>query len=47
MAKDPWVAEQDLKSVHTIMCAGAVLAPDIIAKLEELMDGVSITQGYG
>ncbi|KAF2742950.1 acyl-CoA synthetases/AMP-acid ligases II [Sporormia fimetaria CBS 119925] len=47
LAKDPWLATQDLTSVNTIMCAGAVLAPEIIARLEELMKGVCITQAYG
>ncbi|KAK6217826.1 UV excision repair protein rad23 [Pestalotiopsis sp. IQ-011] len=47
MAKDPWVAQQDLTTVHTIMCAGAVLPPEIISRLEKLMPRASIGQGYG
>lgn len=47
MAKDPWVAQQDLTAVHTIFCSGAVLPPEIIARLEQLMPKASITQGYG
>ncbi|KAH7420130.1 acyl-CoA synthetases/AMP-acid ligases II [Cadophora sp. MPI-SDFR-AT-0126] len=47
MAKDPWVAKQDLSSVQTIQCAGAVLAPEIIGALEKMLKGVDIIQGYG
>ncbi|ETS80186.1 hypothetical protein PFICI_07715 [Pestalotiopsis fici W106-1] len=47
MAKDPWVTQQDLTGIHTIYCSGAVLPPEIIARLEQLMPKSSITQGYG
>ncbi|CAM1506232.1 Fc.00g058730.m01.CDS01 [Cosmosporella sp. VM-42] len=47
MVKDPFVRQQDLASVRTISCAGAVLAPDIITELRQMMGEVELIQGYG
>lgn len=46
LAKDLWVATQDLSSIKQITCAGAVLAPDIITMLNKLMPGVKICQRW-
>ncbi|CAK7223987.1 hypothetical protein SBRCBS47491_005394 [Sporothrix bragantina] len=48
MVKDPFVQQQDLSSVVTISCAGAVLAPDIIGEVHKLLGTeAEIVQGYG
>ncbi|OIW22662.1 luciferin 4-monooxygenase [Coniochaeta ligniaria NRRL 30616] len=47
MVKDPFVRQQDLTSVRTISCAGAVLAQDIISEVRNMMDKVEVVQGYG
>lgn len=47
MVKDPFVRGQDLTSVRTISCAGAVLAPDIITDVRKMMGKVEVIQGYG
>lgn len=47
MVKDPFVRQQDLSSVRTISCAGAVLAPDIITEIRKMMGEVDLIQGYG
>jgi len=47
MVKDPFVRQQDLTSVRTISCAGAVLAPEIISEMDKLMGKVDVVQGYG
>lgn len=47
MVKDPFVRQQNLTSIHTISCAGAVLAPDIISQVRNMTGEVEIIQGYG
>ncbi|CAK7217081.1 hypothetical protein SCUCBS95973_003030 [Sporothrix curviconia] len=48
MVKDPFVREQDLTSVQTISCSGAVLAPDIIGEVHKMLGNeTEIVQGYG
>lgn len=47
LVKDPTVSKHDLSSVHTIVCAGAVLPPEIITELQKMMKGVVLSQGYG
>ncbi|CAK7205007.1 hypothetical protein SEUCBS139899_007771 [Sporothrix eucalyptigena] len=48
MVKDPFVRQQDLTSVRTISCAGAVLAPGIISEVHKMLSNdAEIVQGYG
>lgn len=47
IAKDPRVAKLDLTSVNTIMSAGATLQSEVVGRLQDLLQGVSIVQGYG
>lgn len=48
MVKDPFVRQQDLTSVRTISCSGAVLAPDIISEVHKVLGTeADIVQGYG
>jgi acyl-CoA synthetase (AMP-forming)/AMP-acid ligase II len=47
MVKDPFVRQQDLTSVRTISCSGAVLAQDIISEVRNMMGEVEVVQGYG
>ena len=45
--KDPIVQTLDLKSVNTVLCAGAPLQVDVVQAMQKIMGGVHITQGYG
>lgn len=47
MVKDPFVRQQDLSSVRTISCSGAVLAKDIISEVRKWIGDVELVQGYG
>jgi acyl-CoA synthetase (AMP-forming)/AMP-acid ligase II len=47
MAKNPALRSMDLSSVHTLVCAGAALGDATQARLQEIMKGVSVVQGYG
>ncbi|ERT01315.1 hypothetical protein HMPREF1624_02558 [Sporothrix schenckii ATCC 58251] len=48
MVKDPFVRQQNLASVRTISCSGAVLAPDIISEVHKMLGTeANIVQGYG
>ena len=47
MVKDPFVRQQDLTKINTILCAGAVLAPEMIVELRQMMPKVNLVQGYG
>ena len=47
IAKDPNAEKLDLGSVNYITCAGATLQTEVIRRLQHLLKGVSILQGYG
>jgi acyl-coenzyme A synthetase/AMP-(fatty) acid ligase len=47
IAKDPNIEKYDLTSVQVIMCAGATLQAEIVGRLQALMGGCDIVQGYG
>ncbi len=47
MVKDPVLRQQDLSSVRTIVCAGAILAPEIITEVQKMIGEAFIVQGYG
>lgn len=47
ITKDPNAANLDLRSVETITSAGATLQGEVVGKLQQLLQGVSILQGYG
>jgi len=47
IAKDPRLESVDLSSVSLILCAGATLQAEVVHRLQYLMKGVSIVQGYG
>lgn len=43
----PLTQDVDLTSVDTLLSAGATLKPEVVAKLQKLLRGVNIIQGYG
>ncbi|KAL3474470.1 amp dependent CoA ligase [Aspergillus californicus] len=43
----PLTQDLDLTSVDTLLSAGAALKPEVVAKLQRLLKGVNIVQGYG
>jgi hypothetical protein len=47
MVRDTRVQSLDLTSVHTIMCTGAPLQTYVVQKLQTMMRGTCILQGYG
>ncbi|OCK82045.1 acyl-CoA synthetases/AMP-acid ligases II [Lepidopterella palustris CBS 459.81] len=47
IAKDPRLDSMDLSSVNTILCAGATLQVEVVQRLQQLLQGVAIVQGYG
>jgi 4-coumarate--CoA ligase len=47
ISKDPNLENIDLISVNTILCAGATLQTEVVLRLQHLLKGVSIIQGYG
>jgi len=47
IAKDPSIQSLDLTSVQFILCSGAALQSQIVAKLHSLMGATAIVQGYG
>ncbi|PGH10484.1 hypothetical protein AJ80_07527 [Polytolypa hystricis UAMH7299] len=47
MVKDPFVRGLDLKSVDTVMCAGAPLQAHVVQQMKEMMGRTDIVQGYG
>lgn len=47
ISKDPNLENVDLSSVNTILCAGATLQTEVVQRLQYLLKGVSIIQGYG
>lgn len=47
ISKDPNLETIDLTSVETILCAGATLQAEVVLRLQHLLKGVSIIQGYG
>ncbi|GAB7354598.1 hypothetical protein MBLNU459_g5039t1 [Dothideomycetes sp. NU459] len=47
ISKDENLERLDLQSVNTIMSAGATLQAEVVKRLQHLLRGVSITQGYG
>jgi len=47
ISKDPNIENIDLTSVDTILCAGATLQTEVVQRLQFLLKGVSIIQGYG
>lgn len=47
ISKDPNVEKLDLSSVNTVLSAGATLQAQIVTRLQELLKGVYIVQGYG
>jgi acyl-coenzyme A synthetase/AMP-(fatty) acid ligase len=46
ISKDPNLENIDLTSVNTILCAGATLQTEVVLRLQHLLKGVSIIQGY-
>lgn len=49
ITKDPEVlsGKLDLTSVQYLLCAGAALQQEVVASLQQLLQGVSIVQGFG
>ncbi|KAF2817630.1 acyl-CoA synthetases/AMP-acid ligases II, partial [Mytilinidion resinicola] len=47
IAKDPNISKFNLTSVQVIMCAGATLQAEVVNKLQAIMGGCYILQGYG
>jgi acyl-CoA synthetase (AMP-forming)/AMP-acid ligase II len=47
IAKDPALNEIDLSSANTILCSGATLQGEVVERLQHLLKGVAIVQGYG
>ncbi|OCK80965.1 acyl-CoA synthetases/AMP-acid ligases II [Lepidopterella palustris CBS 459.81] len=47
ISKDPEIRKYDMSSVDYILCAGATLQVEVVHRLQELMKGCYITQGYG
>jgi 4-coumarate--CoA ligase len=47
IVKDPFVQTLDLKSMNTVLCAGAPLQVDVVQALQKIMGKANITQGYG
>jgi len=47
IAKDQKLENVDLSSVNVILCAGATLQTEVVQRLQHLLKGVSIIQGYG
>ncbi|KAF2489670.1 acyl-CoA synthetases/AMP-acid ligases II [Lophium mytilinum] len=47
IAKDPALDKIDLSSADTILCAGATLQTEVVERLQHLLKGVAIVQGYG
>ena len=47
IAKDPNAEKLDLGSVNYITCAGATMQAEVVRRLQFLLKGVSILQGYG
>jgi acyl-CoA synthetase (AMP-forming)/AMP-acid ligase II len=43
----PLVQDVDLTNVDTLLSAGATLKSEVVAKLQRLLRGVNIVQGYG
>ncbi|OGE55191.1 hypothetical protein PENARI_c005G11496 [Penicillium arizonense] len=46
-AQHPLAQKLNLTSVNNILSAGATLKPEVVAKLQNLLKGVSFVQGYG
>ncbi|KAL4939244.1 hypothetical protein BDV06DRAFT_225215 [Aspergillus oleicola] len=46
-AQHPLTQDVDLTSVDTLLSAGATMKPEVVAKLQKLLQGVNIVQGYG
>ena len=47
IAKDPNIDKVDLTTVQVIMAAGATLQKVVVDRLQEVMNGCDILQGYG
>jgi len=47
IAKDPKLENVNLSSVDVILCAGATSQAEVVQRLQYLLKGVSIIQGYG
>ncbi|KAG9696433.1 luciferin 4-monooxygenase, partial [Aureobasidium melanogenum] len=49
ITKDPEIlsGKLDLTSVQYLLCAGAALQQEVVASLQQLLQGVSIVQGFG
>lgn len=47
MAKDSVLQKLDLTSVQFVSCSGAALSSEIVDKLQALLKGAAITNGYG
>lgn len=47
MANDPAMEKIDLTSVQILVCAGAALGTETQERLQRLLGGVHVTQGYG
>lgn len=47
ISKDPKVGRFQLGCVNTIVCAGGTLQTEVVQRLQEILNGVSIIQAYG
>jgi 4-coumarate--CoA ligase len=47
ISKDPNIESIDLASVDTVMCAGATLQAGVVQRLQHILKGCAIIQGYG
>lgn len=47
ISKDPRIEKLDLSSVNTVLSAGATLQAEVVNRLQKLLNGVYIIQGYG